>query len=259
MNHEVKGSTLPVLEMGLDPGEIIVSNHGELSWMTSNIQMGQTTSTGGTGGGKVGGLMGGLKRALGGGSIFLTKYEAVGGPGMVAFAAKLPGRIFPIDIEPGAGYLVHRHGWLCGTTGITPTVGLQQSFRGGLYGGDGFVLQKLEGHGTAWIELTGEIVTYDLVAGQTILVHPGHVGLFQDTVSFTITRVPGVANLLFGADGFHLVALTGPGKVYLQTMPLPVLAGALAPYIGGGKGETQAAVGGGMVGGVIGNILGGSV
>ena len=165
MQAEVKGTTMPLLEMILEAGESIVSTHGELSWMSANVQMTQSTSTGGKKG-----LMGGLKRAVGGGGIFLTKYEAQGGQGMVAFGAKLPGRIFPVTITAGQGYLVHRHGWVCGTDGIVPTVGMQQTFRGGIYGGDGFVLQRLEGEGQAWIELSGEIISYELAAG------PDHAG-----------------------------------------------------------------------------------
>ncbi|MGH9109201.1 MAG: AIM24 family protein [Acidimicrobiales bacterium] len=251
MKSDVKGTTMPVLEMSLDPGEEVISTHGSLSWMTPNLQMSQTTSTGG---GKGRSLLGGLKRAIGGGGIFLTRYAAQGGPATVAFAAKLPGRIFPLDITEGAGFLVHRHGWLCATPGVTPTVGLQQSFRGGLFGGEGFVLERLEGQGTAWVELAGETITYELAAGQSVMVHPGHVGVFGDSVSFQITRVPGVANILFGQDGFHLVTLTGPGTVWLQSMPLPVLAHALSPYL-----ATQAgtgAVSGGMAGGIMGGLLG---
>ena len=153
--------------------------------------------------------MAGLKRVMGGGGLFLTHYEATPGAGMVTFAAKMPGHIVPTDIAPGQAFYVHRHGWLCGTPGITPSIGLQQSFRGGLWGGDGFVLQKLEGQGRAWIELSGELVHYTLAPGQTLMVHPGHVGMFEGSVQFHITRVPGIANLAFGADGFYLVALTG--------------------------------------------------
>lgn len=253
MQAEVKGTTLPVLDVTLEQGEEVISTHGELSWMTANIQMSQTTNTGG---GK--GLLAGLKRMAGGGGIFLTRYRSDQGQGTVTFASKMPGRIFPVEITSAGGYLVHRHGWLCGTPGITPTVGLQQSFRGGLYGGDGFVLEKLEGQGSAWIELSGEVVSYDLAAGQSLLVHPGHVGMFQDTVNFQITRIPGIANKLFGADGFHLVALTGPGTIWLQSMPLPILAASLAPYLGGEQRQPDAAVSG-VMGGVLGGVLGRNV
>jgi uncharacterized protein (TIGR00266 family) len=244
MDAEIKGTTMPVLEVTLQPGEQLVSTHGELSWMSGNMQMSQTTG---------GGLMQGLKRVMGGGGIFLTRYEAAGGAGMVAFAAKLPGHIVPIDIVPGQSYLVHRHGWLCGTPGITPSIGLQQSFRSGLWGGDGFVLQRLEGEGRAWIELSGELVHYTLSPGQSLLVHPGHVGMFEASVQFSITQVPGITNKIFGQDGFYLVALTGPGQVWLQSMPLPNLAHALAPYLP--QQTSQDAAGGGAIGGIIGGMM----
>ncbi len=248
MDAQIKGTTLPLLEIGLDPGESVISTHGELAWMSANMSMSQSTSSGGQGG-----FLSGLKRMAGGGGLFVTNYQSSGGHAMVAFAAKLPGRIFPVEVAPGAGYLVHRHGWLCGTPGIVPTVGLQQSFRGGLWGGNGFVLERLEGQGTAWVELSGEIVEYDLEPGQSILVHPGHVGVFEDRLSYQITRIQGLSNIVFGGDGYHLVALTGPGKVWLQTMPLPILAGALAPYLGGGQTADTAAAGG-----ILGGVLGGS-
>ena len=249
MQANVNGTTMPVLEVMLEPGEALISTHGELSWMTANMQLSQTANTGGGGG-----LGGVLKRAVGGGGVFLTRYEAVGGPGMISFAAKLPGRIFPIEIGPSGGYLVHRHGWVCGTPGITPTVALQQSFRGGIFGGEGFILQKLEGQGQAWIELSGEVATYELAAGQSLLVHPGHAGLFQDSVSFTVIRLPGIANRYMGADGHHLIQLTGPGNVWLQSMPIPVLAAALSHYLE--HDERHDAAGGGIAGGVLGGMLG---
>ena len=251
MQANVNGTTMPVLEMVLEPGEAVISTHGDLSWMTSNMQLSQTTSTG-----SGGGIMAGLKRMAGGGSLFLTRYEPVGGQGMVSFAAKLPGRIFPVDVAPGHGFVVHRHGWLCGTPGVTPSVALQQSFRGGLWGGEGFILQKLEGQGQAWIELSGEIATYELAAGQSLLVHPGHVGLFTDSVTFSVIRLPGIANRFFGADGHHVVSLTGPGQIWLQSMPVPVLAQALSDYIDGRSDTGRDAAAGGMVGGVLGNVLG---
>jgi len=253
MQAEIKGTTMPVLEVTLEPGEQVISTHGELSWMTPSIQMSQHTSAGPAGEGGHGHLMQGLKRVLGGGGLFVTHYAAVNGAGMVTFAAKLPGHIVPTDIMPGQAYFVHRHGWLCGTPGITPSIGLQQTFRGGLWGGDGFILQKLEGQGRVWIELSGELVHYTLAPGQTLMVHPGHVGMFEGSVQFSMTRVPGIANVAFGADGFFLVALTGPGQVWLQSMPLPVLAHSLEPYLGQAS-DPQAAEAG-AVGGIIGNIM----
>jgi uncharacterized protein (TIGR00266 family) len=245
MQAEIKGSTMPILEVTLQQGEHVVTPHGELAWMTTSIQMSQTMNTGGGGGG----FMSGLKRMVGGGGLFLTRYD---GPGSISFATKVPGHIATVDISGGESYLVHRHGWMCGTPGITPSVALQQSFRGGLYGGEGFVLQKLEGEGRAWVELGGEVTSYDLPPGQTVLVHPGHIGMFQGTVQFSITRIQGIKNMMFGGDGLHLVALTGPGRVWLQSMPVALLAHALAPYLGGGTTESVA---GGVAGGAIGDFL----
>lgn len=247
MQAEIKGTTMPILQVSLDQGEEVVSTHGELAWMTASISMSQTASTGGGGG-----FMQGLKRIAGGGGLFLTRYQ---GPGAITFAAKLPGHIVPVDIEPGQAFYVHRHGWLCGTSGITASVGLQQSFRGGAYGGDGFILQKLEGSGQAWIELSGELTSYELPPGQPLLVHPGHVGMFEGSVQFQVTRLRGIANMMFGDDGFHVVVLTGPGRVWLQSMPLVVLAQALAPYLSRDDGNNVQA---GAVGGIIGGMLRGS-
>jgi uncharacterized protein (AIM24 family) len=252
MQANIKGTTMPILEVTLNDGEEVISTHGELAWMTQSIQLSQRMGTGGPGGG---GLMAGLKRAVGGGGVFVTHYA---GPGAITFAAKAPGHIMPVEIDPGQSYFVHHHGWLCGTPGIVPSVGLQQSFRGGMFGGEGFVLQKLEGQGTAWIELSGELTTYDLPPMQGLLVHPGHIGMFQGTVRFSVTRMPGIANAVFGEDGFHVVMLTGPGRVWLQSMPLPVLAQALARYMQHDDRTTQQAAGGGIVGGIVGDMLRGN-
>ena len=249
MEATIKGTTMQVLEVSLASGEEVISTHGELSWMTPAINMSQTASTGASHG-----LMGALKRVAGGGGLLLTRYSAAGGAGMVAFAAKLPGHILEINLST-SGYLVHRHGWLCATPGVTPTVGFQQNLGAALFGGDGFILERLEGSGTAWVELAGETVQYELGAGENLRVHPGHVGVFEENVGFQITRVPGILNRHFGGDGYFLASLTGPGKVWLQSMPLPILAASLTPYLGGGA--PQGAAAGGIAGGLMGGILGG--
>jgi uncharacterized protein (TIGR00266 family) len=250
MQHQIKGSVLPVLEIELDPGESVLSESGEFSWMTDNIQM--ATGMGGGAGGK--GLLGAVKRMAGGSSFLFNTYTAEGARGMVAFAAKLPGTIFPVELNQE--YLAHRHGFLAGTPGVEISVALQQSFRGGIFGGEGFLLQRIGGTGQAWIELSGEVMTYDLQPGQTLRVHPGHVGLFQSSVTFQVIRVPGMANRYLGADGHHWVVLSGPGRVWLQSMPIPLLAGALSPYLGEAR-PAAAGAAGGAVASAIGNILGG--
>jgi uncharacterized protein (TIGR00266 family) len=250
MEETIHGTVMPVLELSLQPGESIVSEVGEFSWMTDSIQF--TTGAGGGMGGK--GIMGAVKRAVGGSSILLTTYSAEGGVGSVSFASKMPGHIVPIDVTPESEYMVHRHGFMAATPGVELGIGFQQSFGGGIFGGMGFVLQKLSGTGRAFIDLSGEVLAFDLVAGQTMRVHPGHVGLFQASVGFQTMRVPGLVNRYMGKDGHHFAILSGPGRIWLQSMPVPILAGAISPYLPD-QGDTHSALEGGAVGGVLGSLL----
>jgi uncharacterized protein (TIGR00266 family) len=250
MNHQILGTTLPVLEVQLSPGESVVAVSGELSWMSASIDLQTTTGM------SSGGLGGLFKRAVGGGSIFMTKYTAQGSPGMVAFATKMPGHIMPIEVGRGGDYMVHRHGFLCGTEGVELGVGFQQSLGAGIFGGNGFLLQKVSGAGQAWIELDGEVIPYTLEAGQSLRVHPGHVGMFDSTVNFGITRIQGIRNMLFGGDGIFLAELTGPGRIWLQSLPLSNLAHALSPYLGGDvSGNATSAGAGAVVGSVLRGFL----
>jgi uncharacterized protein (TIGR00266 family) len=249
MEHRIVGTTMPVLEFLLGANDAVISEAGELSWMSQTIQM--TTHTQMAGGG---GIFGAIKRVAGGGSLFMTEYRAIGGPGEVAFATRVPGHILPVQVGQGYEYLVHRHGFLCATAGVQLGVGFQQSLGAGIFGGNGFLLQKVTGAGTAWLELSGEVVTRDLVAGETLRVHPGHVGAFQSSVSFQITRIQGIRNMLFGGDGIFLAALTGPGRVWLQTLPIARLAHQLMEYMPSQRTEQAE---GGVVGGIVGSLLNG--
>ena len=241
---------MPVLEVLLSPGEGIISEAGELSWMTSSIQM--TTHTQMAGGG---GFFGAIKRVAGGGTLFMTEYSALGIPGEVAFATKVPGHILPLEVGGGQEFMVHRHGFLCATAQVQLGVGFQQSLGAGIFGGDGFLLQKISGYGTAWLELSGEVIVKDLAPGETLRVHPGHVGAFSGGVSFQITMVRGIKNLIFAGDGIFLAALTGPGRVWLQTLPISRLAHQILEYA---PGERRAgSVQSGIAGGVVGSILDG--
>ncbi|MGB6131168.1 MAG: TIGR00266 family protein [Acidobacteriaceae bacterium] len=248
MQNRITGTTMPVLEFQLEPNDAIISESGELSWMTPNVQM--TTHTQFAGGG---GIFGAIKRMAGGGSLFMTEYRAVGGAAELAFATRVPGHILPVEVAPGAEYMVHRHGFLCGTSAIQLSVGFQQSLGAGIFGGDGFLLQKVSGQGSAWLELSGEVVTRDLAAGQTLLVHPGHVGAFQASVSFQITMVRGIRNLIFGGDGLFLAALTGPGRIWLQTLPISRLAQQLLEYMPSQQPTKTAEAG--LLGGIVGSVL----
>jgi uncharacterized protein (TIGR00266 family) len=246
---------MPVLEVLLQPGEAVISEAGELSWMSQTIQM--TTHTQMAGGG---GIFGAIKRVAGGGTLFMTEYMAQGYPGEIAFATKVPGHILPIEVGAGQEFLAHRHGFLCATPNVQLGVGFQQSLGAGIFGGDGFLLQKISGYGTAWLELSGEVVVKDLRPGETLRVHPGHVGAFTSGVAFQIARVPGIKNLIFGGDGIFLAALTGPGRVWLQTLPIARLAHQIleyAPREGRGR-EVQELGAASIIGGVVGSLLGGN-
>lgn len=251
MQNRITGTTMPVLEFMLEPNDAIISEAGELSWMSPNVQM--TTHTQFAGGG---GIFGAIKRMAGGGSLFMTEYRAMGGSAELAFATHVPGHIVPVEVAPGYEYMVHREGFLCATAGISISVGFQQSLGAGIFGGTGFLLQKIGGQGTAWLELSGELVMRDLRPGETLLVHPGHVGAFQGSVSFQITMVRGIRNMIFGGDGLFLAQLTGPGRVWLQTLPISRLAHQIAEYLPAQQGRqtTEAGVLGGIVGSVLDNM-----
>ena len=154
-------------------------------------------------------------------------------------------------IAPDREYLVHRHGFLAGTDGVNLSIGFQQKLGAGIFGGSGFILQKVTGQGTSWIALSGELVEYHLAPGENLRVIPGHVGLFDAGMSFEIQMVKGIKNMLFGADSIFFASLTGPGMVWLQTMPISLLAHAIEPYLP--KNED----GGNRSGGAAGSILGG--
>ena len=247
MQHTIVGTTMPVLEFTLEPNESVISEAGELSWMSSSIQLTTHTQFGGGGG-----LFGVLRRVAGGGTLFMTEYRAMGSPGEIAFATKVPGHILPVEIGPGHEFMVHRHGFLCATPQVQMGVGFQQSLGAGVFGGDGFLLQKVSGQGMAWLELSGEVTMKELRPGENLRVHPGHVDAFESGVSFQITTVPGIKNMIFGGDGLFLASLTGPGKIWLQTLPISKLAHQLMEYM---PSQTRETTQGGVVGGIVGSIL----
>jgi uncharacterized protein (TIGR00266 family) len=227
MDAQVRGTTMPVLVVMLDPGESVVAESGQLTWMSEGLELETKVATAGADG--VGGA---LKRTFAGSTLYMTEYKATSAPGSVAFAAQVPGQIFTVPLGPDREYLIQRHGFLAGTTGCELDVAFQpKKLLSGIFGGWGFLLQRLHGTGHAWIELSGELTEYDLEAGQSLLVHPGHIGLIDPGVTYELTSVPGIKNKIFGGNGLMLVRLTGPGKVLLQSLSLPMLARALMPYL----------------------------
>jgi len=227
MDAVIRGTTMPVLEIRLTPGESVVAETGQLGWLDDGIELETTTAAAGADG-----VWDAAKRTFGGGTFFMTRYRSVSQPGTVAFPARLPGKIVQVPLGPGRSYLIQRHGFLAGLEGCELSTALHAGHVGSAaLGGFGFLLQKLEGAGHAWLELSGELSEYDLEPGQTMRVHPAHVGLVESTVSYELGMVPGIKNKLFGGDGLFLLKLTGPGKIWLQSLSLPLLADALEPYL----------------------------
>jgi uncharacterized protein (TIGR00266 family) len=227
MDAVIRGTTMPVLEVHLTPGESAVAEAGQLGWFDDGIELETTTVAAGADG-----MWDAAKRTFGGGSFFMTRYQSVTQPGMVAFPARLPGKIVQVPLGPGRSYLIQRHGFLAGLEGCELSTAFHPGHVGSAaLGGFGMFLQKLEGNGHAWLELSGELSEYDLADGQSVRVHPAHVGLVESSVQYELTTVPGIKNKLFGGDGLFLLRLTGPGKVWLQSLSLPLLADALEPYL----------------------------
>ena len=227
MQYEIKGGTAPVLQVALTPGDRVVAESGELAWLHGPVQLETSTS----GGMKKGGFLGAVQRAISGGTFFMTSYSVDAGQGTVTFAAKAPGEIRMVELADGREYVVHRDGFVCCEPGVELGVHIQQKLGAGVFGGAGFILQRLSGSGQAFVEMHGDVVEYDLGPGDELRVHPGHVALFESTVNVELTTVPGIKNKLFGGDGLFLARLTGTGRVWLQSITLAALAHAIQPYI----------------------------
>ena len=223
MEYKVIGTTLQAVILELDPGETVYSESGGMAWMTANITM--HTS------GRGGGLGGVLKRAVSGESLFLVDYTSQGSKGFVAFASDFPGKIVAVNLGQGQEMITQKTAFLC----AEKTVGLDIHFRrrlgAGLFGGEGFILQRLTGPGVAFVCLDGEIMEYTLGPNDMLKVDTGHVAMYEPTVSFDIEMVRGFSNILFGGEGLFLATLRGPGRIWLQTMPTQNLAKAILPYM----------------------------
>jgi uncharacterized protein (TIGR00266 family) len=207
-----------------------------------------------------GGFFAGLARSFGGGSFFVTDFTA-NGPGHVAFAPRFPGTIVPALLGPGQSLTCRKETFLVAEKTVTFETAWQRRIGAGFFGGDGFILQKVTGPGVVWLDLSGELVERDLAPGERLLVHAGHVGVFEPSVAFDIQMLRGFKNILFGGEGLFLASLTGPGHVWLQSMPILNLAEEIARYLpsGGDRGDNSTAGGLATAGalGVAGGILGG--
>lgn len=220
MRYEIKGEPMPVVLVYLEANEAIMCQKGGMAWMTPNMKM--STSTGGFG--KAIGKM------FSGESMFQNTYVSEGGPGMIAFASSVPGSIIPLDISQG-DMIVQKGGYLASQPSVELSVAFQKKFGAGFFGGEGFIMQKLHGTGMAFLEIDGYVVEYDLQAGQQMVIDTGYLAAMTGSCTMDIQTVKGIGNKLFGGEGFFNTVVTGPGKIFLQTMPINQLAGALMGFM----------------------------
>lgn len=222
MEYEIKGSTMPALEVKIRQGEAVFTESGGMAWMSEGIDM----KTSGRGG--IGKMLG---RALSGESLFLTTYTCIAPQATIVFTPEAPGHIIPVPLQAGHSIIAQKDAFMCAEDSVDLAMHFRKRLGTGLFGGEGFILQKLTGPGTAFVEIAGEVHEMTLSAGERLKVDPGHIAMYEPTVDYDIQMVKGVSNMLFGGEGLFLATLTGPGRVWLQSMPLANLAGAIRRYI----------------------------
>lgn len=218
MKYEIKGGQFPVVVFHMDQGDQVFSESGGMSWMTPNMKM--ETNTGG-------GLLKGLGRTFAGESLFLNYYTAEAPEQMISFASGFPGKIMPVELDGTNEIIAQKRAFLVGTTGVDLSISFVKRFGAGLFGGEGFILQKVSGHGMAFLEIDGEVIEYTLAAGEKLLIDQTHLAAMDASVTFDIQTVKGMKNILFGGEGLFLGTLTGPGRVWIQTMPFSKMMGAV--------------------------------
>lgn len=222
MKYQIIGEPLPVAVCTINPGETIISERGSMAWMTPNVNM-ETKGTGG-----VGKMIG---RMFSGDSAFQNRFTAQGGEGMVAFASSFPGSIRAYEISPGNEMIVQKSGFLASDESVELSVFFQKKLGAGLAGGEGFVMQKLSGHGTALIEIDGYAVEYELAAGQSMVIDNGYLAAMSATCTMDVQMNKGIKNMLFGGEGMFNTIVTGPGVIVLQTMPAEGFASAISSFL----------------------------
>ena len=250
MRYAISGAIMQTVAIDLAPGESVYSQTNTMAWMNDQVAM--DTHSGG-------GFFAGLARSFGGGTFFVTHFTARG-QGHVAFAPRFPGTIIPALLEPGQSLICRKETFLVAEKSVSLEIAWQQRLGAGFFGGGGFILQKVTGPGVAWLDLSGELVEKDLAPGEKLLVHAGHVGMFEPSVGFDIQMVRGFRNVLFGGEGLFLATLTGPGHIWLQSMPILNLAEEIGRYLPGGDtgaNSTAGVLGAGAAIGAAGGLLGG--
>lgn len=222
MKYRIEGETLPVVICELEANEKMISERGSMSWMSPNMKM-ETSTNGGVG--KA------IGRMFSGEGVFQNIYTAQGGAGLIAFASSFPGNIKAFQIEPGQEMILQKSAFLASESTLNLSVFFQKKFASGLFGGEGFIMQKVSGTGIVFAEFDGHIVEYDLQPGQQMVVDTGYLAAMTATCQMEVQTVPGLKNIVFGGEGVFNTVITGPGHIWLQTMPISQVAGALQPFI----------------------------
>lgn len=225
MQYELKGGAFPIVVCRLNSGESMITEKGSMVWMTPNMEM---TTTGGGGIGKM------FSKALTGESMFQNIYTARG-EGMITFGSSFPGQILPLEVTPGKSFILQKSAFLASEAGVQLSMHVNQKLGAGFFGGEGFIMQKLTGNGIAFAEVDGELVEYTLAPGEQMVVDTGYVMGFELSVSMDIQQVKGLKNMVLGGEGLFNTVLTGPGKIWLQTMPISGVAAAIQPFLTFGK------------------------
>lgn len=221
MQYELRGGSFPVVVCKVNDGEKMITEKGSMVWMSPNMEM---STSGGGGVGKM------FSKALSGESIFQNIYTARGA-GLIAFGSSFPGQILALEVSPGKSYILQKKSFLASEAGVQLSVHFNKKMGAGFFGGEGFIMQKLTGNGMAFAEVDGELVEYTLAPGEQMVVDTGYVMGFEEGVSMDIQQVKGLKNKMLGGEGWFNTVLTGPGKIWLQTMPIPNVAGAIQPFL----------------------------
>jgi len=222
MRYAISGTVLQSLEVELNRGEAMFTESGGMSWMTEGIEMETNTR---------GGLMAGLGRALAGESLFMTTYSCSAPTASITFTPEAPGKVLPVQLGENQVIIAQKDAFMCAQNSVKMEMHFRKRLGTGFFGGEGFILQKLTGPGMVFLEIPGEVKEYTLAAGQTLKVDPGHIAAFDPSVNYDITMVKGLKNIVFSGEGLFLATLSGPGRVWLQTMPIANLAQKLMKYM----------------------------
>lgn len=222
MKHEIHGTVFPSLDINLIQGESIFTESGGMAWMRGDIKMETSTR---------GGLLKGIGRKLAGESFFMTTYTCESGEGMVTFTPEVPGKVLHVELKDGQSLICQKDAFMCAQSTVTLEMHFHKKLGAGLFGGEGFILEKVTGPGSVWFEIPGEVRSYKLAEGEVLKVDPGHIALLSPTVNYSITTVKGVKNIFFSGEGLFLAELTGPGGAWLQSLPVSNLAMKLYHYM----------------------------